>query len=287
MIKKLLLAIFVLSLLGVYIVGTLLIKAHHTEIGDIPSDIVNVKAVTFSSKSGSEIKGWYLDTQHPKGGVLLLHGVRSNRLQMLNRARFLQNDGYDVLLFDFQAHGESGGDVITFGYQEALDVEAGYEYLQKSLGSSNIAIIGVSLGGASALLSPTKTKAKVMILESVYPSIEQAIKDRLKIYLGSVGEYLSPLLTIQLKPRMGIGIDDLKPINHISQATGAIMIITGSNDQRTTVEESKEMYAKANKPKELWIVKDAKHVNFDYLLGDKYKEKILSFLDKHMNNKSK
>ena len=59
-----------------------------------------------------------------------MHGVRSNRLQMLDRARFLNKFGYSVLLFDFQAHGESIGDHITFGYLESLDANAGYSYLE-------------------------------------------------------------------------------------------------------------------------------------------------------------
>jgi alpha/beta superfamily hydrolase len=50
-----------------------------------------------------------------------MHGVRANRLSMVERARFLSYAGYSVLLFDFQGHGESTGQHITFGYLESKD----------------------------------------------------------------------------------------------------------------------------------------------------------------------
>ncbi len=47
--------------------------------------------------------------QKGKGAVLLLHGVRADRREMLNRARFLKEEGYSVLLIDLPSHGESDG----------------------------------------------------------------------------------------------------------------------------------------------------------------------------------
>jgi len=279
--KKIIISIALISLFALYGVGRYLITPHQTNIGDIPQNIKKARAVSFPSKSGAQISGWLFSQTEGKGGVLLLHGVKSNRLQMLSRAIFLQKAGYKVLLIDFQAHGESIGKNITFGGLEALDVDASYKYLADRVCNPTIAIIGVSLGGASALLSSAKSRAKVMILESVYPTIEEAIKDRLEIYLGSFGRYLSPLLTLQLKPSLGFGIDDLRPIDAVSKVEGAVVIIAGSKDKHTTIEESKRLFNRASKPKELWIV-DGKHQDFHKLLGKEYENKILDYLSRWM-----
>jgi len=66
------------------------------------------------------------------------------------------------------------------------------------------------------------------------------------------------------------------------KVTGALLVIAGEKDVHTTLKESKELFKKANKPKELWVVKGAKHVDFDALLGKEYEEKILDFLDEYM-----
>ncbi len=274
--------LLLIASLFIYLAGSYLTKAHHATIGSIPNDLKNTRAVSFLSKSGAKLSGWLLEAKQGKGGILLLHGVKSNRLQMLNRARFLQKAGYDVLLFDFQAHGESEGEQITFGHLEALDAESAFDYLQDRLCYPSVGVIGVSLGGASALLGNVKLKAKVMILESVYPTIEEAIDDRLKIYFGSLGSYFSSLLTLQLKPRLGIGVDDLKPIEQLAKVKGAVMIVAGSNDKHTTLAESKRMFEEANEPKELWVVEGVGHIDFDGVDKEEYKERVLFFLGEWM-----
>jgi len=279
---KALILLFIFSIFIIYSIGTFLTKSHPTNIGSISNDLKHTRAVSFPSKSDSKLSGWLLEAKQGKGGILLLHGVRSNRLQMLSRARFLQKAGYDVLLFDFQAHGESTGKQITFGHLESLDAEAAYDYLEDRLCNPTIGVIGVSLGGASALLGEVKLKAKVMILESVYPSIEEAIDNRLGIYLGVIGSYFSPLLTMQIEPRLGVGLNGLKPIEHLKSVIGATFIISGEDDKHTTVEESKKMFSMANEPKALWIVEGKGHVDFSEALGKVYEEKVLDFLEENM-----
>ena len=283
MLYRRLVLLLLLFSMALYAIGSYLVQAKPSTIGSIPSDLQNVKVVSFPSQSGSQLSGWLFETKEEKGGVLLLHGVKSNRLQMLNRAKFLQEAGYTVLIFDFQAHGKSSGDQITFGYLESMDANAAYEYLADSVSTPNIGVIGVSLGGASVLLGEVKSKANVMILESVYPTIKEAIDDRLKIYLGEWGSLFSPLLTLQLKPRLGIGVEMLRPIDHVKSIKGATLFIIGSEDRHTTVKETKKMFSKAKEPKELWVIKDKGHISFDKALGTEYNERVLKFLDEWIN----
>ncbi len=249
---------------------------------DKPQSTLNLEKVTFPNKSGAVLHGWYIQGIQNKAGVLLLHGVRSNRLQMLNRAIVLNKQGYSILLFDFQAHGESIGEKITFGYLEALDAEAGFSYLKQRINGNKIGVIGVSLGGAAALLGDVKKEADAMVLESVYPTIEKAIENRLKIKLGDIGAYLMPLMKWQLKLQLGIDPNDLMPIEHMSESKGALLIIGGEKDQRTTLAETKMLYAQAKKPKALWIVKNAGHINIDRFMPKEYKERVLSFFKKYL-----
>jgi hypothetical protein len=94
--------------------GWLLAHSTQTRIGNPPADL-NAQAVTFASDSGANVHGWWCSFQNARGAVLLLPGIRANRLSMVDRARFLRRAGYSVLLIDFQATGETKGDHITFG----------------------------------------------------------------------------------------------------------------------------------------------------------------------------
>src|SRR5438477_9932777 len=101
-------------------VGWLLAHPVQTRIGNPPADL-NAEPVTFASDSGANIHGWWCPIQNGRGTVLLLPGVRANRLSMVGRARFLHRAGYSVLLIDFEATGETKGDHITFWWKESRD----------------------------------------------------------------------------------------------------------------------------------------------------------------------
>jgi hypothetical protein len=82
-----------------------------TVVGAPPSELA-VEPISIASASGSRLSGWFLRGRPHCGAILLMHGIRANRLEMVGRARLLNANGFSVLLFDFQAHGESSSRVL-------------------------------------------------------------------------------------------------------------------------------------------------------------------------------
>lgn len=267
-------SIIFVFLLATLFAGNYLTSPHQSIIGEPPKGLAAQKVI-FPSKNGSTISGWFIPGEKEKGGILLMHGVRSNRLQMLERAKFLNKDGYSVLLFDFQSHGESLGKYITFGYLESLDADAALLFLKNKLSKKTIGVIGVSLGGAATLIGKVAKDSDAIILEGVYPTIEEAISNRLTIRLGHIGKYLVPLLTLQIKPRLGFNSSELRPIEKITNVKGAVFIIAGALDKHTTFAESKRLFEAAHEPKFLWELEGAGHMDFSRYMADKYQEKVL------------
>ena len=270
------LALLLILLVGVLVTGTILTAPSRQTIGAAPSDL-NATAVEFQSRSGATIKGWFIRGKKDAGAIILMHGVRSNRLSMINRARFLSRAGFSVLLFDFQAHGESSGDHITFGYLESKDAQAAVEFLRANAPGERIGVIGESMGGAATLLAEPKLEVDAMVLEMVYPTINDAIGNRLSARLGNWSRVLTPLLSRQLKPRLGIDADALQPINRVGQLTAPKQFIVGAEDKHTTMEDSQRMFAAAAEPKELWIVDRAAHVDLYAVAKEEYERRVLSF----------
>jgi hypothetical protein len=57
----------------------------------------------------------------------------------------------------------------------------------------------------------------------------------------------------QLKPRLEIGLDDLKPIASAAKITVAKIFIAETIDRDTTMPESQALFAAAAEPKQLWL----------------------------------
>jgi esterase/lipase len=103
---------------------------------------------------------------------------------MLGRAEFLHAMGFTVLAPDFQGNGESPGEHVTFGARESLDAAAALAFLDSAAHGERVGAIGVSMGGAASLLGPGPLPVSALVLESVYPTIRDAVRDRITAWTG-------------------------------------------------------------------------------------------------------
>jgi fermentation-respiration switch protein FrsA (DUF1100 family) len=250
-------------------------------IGRPPLDL-EATNVTFASSSGTLIHGWLSHGTPGKGAVLLLHGARGDRRDMVSRAEFLRAQGYSTLVFDFQAHGESRGERISFGDRESRDVVAALQYLRHKMPDERIGVIGESLGAAAFALADGRPPVSAVVLESMYPTIEQGVANRLRLYLGPVGPVLAPLLMIQLKPRLDIDADRLRPIDRMGRLGAPVLIMNGTRDQHTSIDEARAIFAAASEPKEFWAVEGAEHVDLHAFAKAEYERRVGEFLGRYL-----
>ena len=270
---------------AVLAVGLYLSSPAAADIGAPPAFLPGAESVSFPSGSGATVHGWFASGASPPGGaVLLLHGVRSNRREMTERARVLQQHGYAVLLIDLHAHGETGGRRITYGKLEAVDAAAALDWLRRRLPGTRVGAIGVSLGGAAALLGPEPLAVDALVLESVYPDIGAALSNRLRIGLGPwVGPLATPVLApvfqTLLPPILGVRPAELRPIDRIAAIKSPLLLASGTIDERTPLAEAEALFARAPEPKQFWAVPGAAHVDLERFDPGAYWQHVLPFLD--------
>jgi fermentation-respiration switch protein FrsA (DUF1100 family) len=210
--------------------------------------------------------------------VVVLHGVRSNRGDVSNRVELFHEAGYGVVAPDLQAHGESEGEHITFGHLERLDAEAAVAFARSHFPGQPVAVVGVSLGGAAATLAGGDLGADAVVLEAVYPDIESATRNRLRIRAGGLGARLAPVLLAQLPLRTGVRPADLRPVDAVGTLGAPVLVVAGTRDQHTTPADTERLYAAARAPKVIWWVEGAAHVDFLNYAPEQYRARVLGFL---------
>jgi uncharacterized protein len=247
-----------------------------------PPAALNASAVRLPLAGGGHVAGWHAPGATGGGAVLLLHGVRSDRRQMLGRARFLQAAGYGVLLVDLPAHGESPGERITFGARESAGAAAALAYLRATTPGERVGVIGISLGAASLVLARPAPAPAAVILESMYPTIDEAVADRLALHVGSAARALAPLLLAQLPWRLGVGADALRPIDALPALRAPLLMASGREDRHTPWAETERLLRAASEPKEVWAVEGAAHVDLHVHTPAEYERRVLRFLGRHL-----
>ena len=269
------------TLLFSLIAGELLTRPARARIGPPPPGL-SAETVHIQYGDGQQVTGWFLPGRTGEGAMLLLHGVRGNRLQMLERARWLQHEGIASLLIDLPSHGESSGARITFGRHEALGVQAALGWLRAKLPGEKLGGLGVSLGGASLLFADRQPELDALVLESVYPTITDAVQDRLTTRFGPAGAWAAPLLLVQIPLRLDFGVQDLRPIQAIAGVRAPLLVASGIEDRSTRWPETEQLFAAAAEPKALWPVPGAAHVDLYDHDAAAYRARLLPWLQTHL-----
>lgn len=288
------LALVMLSVLtgaGLWVAGEQLSRPARASLGPPPADL-QARAVRIpvprpipdaeGEQAPGQVSGWFSPGQPGRGAVLLLHGVRSHRGQMLARARLLHEAGLGVLLIDLPAHGESSGERISFGWRESQGVAAALSFLRRELPQEKLGVIGVSLGGASLLLLPPAQRGplQAVALESVYPTIKEAVHNRLRVRLGeTLSRGLTPLLLSQLPLRLGVEPSQLRPEQALRQLGETPVLVAGGQlDTQTPPTEARRMAAAAPQLHALWLLDGAHHTDLQAFAPEAYRQQVLDFL---------
>jgi alpha-beta hydrolase superfamily lysophospholipase len=257
-----------------WLAGTFIASANHPVVmpPDFPAEAVSIPG------DGRAIAGSWRDLGNHSPVVLLVHGAGGDRRSSLPRARLMLEAGFSVLLIDLQAHGETPGDRITFGWRESVDVRAARDWIQARAPGRRIAAVGASLGGAAILLGEQPSGFDAVVVEATYGRLRDAIVNRMVQRAGIAGYLLSPLMAWQVGPRLGVDVDALQPARAIAGLGAPVLVVGGSRDAYTPEEESRALFAAAREPKLLWIVPGASHQDFAHFDPEGYRAHVIGFL---------
>ena len=137
---------------------------------------------TIDSFDGVPLKGKYFASEvTPKCVIIAPHGWTGTWAEMLKYVPALADCVYDLVLYDHRAHGDSGKVYPTGGINEAKDLLAVTEWVQKTKGfeNSKIGWLGSSWGASTVLKAGESGKqVGFMILDSPFQDWYSAIFER-------------------------------------------------------------------------------------------------------------
>jgi fermentation-respiration switch protein FrsA (DUF1100 family) len=240
---------------------------------------MDYQAVTFSASDGVMLRGWYLPSQNG-AAVIVGHGIGGHR--NLEPAQVLARHGYGVLTFDWRAHGESGGDLCTFGYHEVRDVEGALDWLQQQPGvdPGRIGMLGESMGAVAAIRAAARMDGiQAVVVDSAYPDLAEAIRS---IWRGT-GLPVFPFVPLQIALGewwTGLDLEAMQPLDDVAAISPRpILILAGGQDPITGPDAGQRYYDAAGQPKELWFEPELGHSAFWQALPEEYERRVVGFFD--------
>jgi pimeloyl-ACP methyl ester carboxylesterase len=138
--------------------------------------------ITLTSSDGIKVSGWWIPAAHPRGTVILVHGLNRTRIEMAKKVEPLNAWGFNCVLIDLRHHGQSGSHPTTFGLTEKLDVRAAVDFALSRF-QGPVVLWGVSLGGASVTLEAADDpRVAGLITDSSYDTLPNTTRHHLRLF---------------------------------------------------------------------------------------------------------
>lgn len=254
----------------------------------VPETKYTSTPVEFRSVDGFRISALLLEPEvRNDHAVLVCHGVAHDKRSGIRFVQFLLREGYTLLLIDFRNHGESDGQVTTYGYYEKHDLLSGIRYLRYPVGiKGRIGVLGASMGASIAILAAAESKEiDAMVLDSPFASLKKVAFER-AMQITKLPRFLLFLpmqmafLWIHLFDRFDVPA--VEPSAKIKDVHCPVFLIHGTEDLKIPVQHSKEIFANAVGEKDLWIVDKVGHLGAYLADPSQYHQRVLEFFRKNL-----
>lgn len=244
--------------------------------------------VTVKSVDGLKLVGWFVPSQN--GAVVILqHGYKSTREEMLNEAEMLYRHGYGVLLTTVRAHDHSEGEMITFGMREVRDMDAWYQYLltRTDIDPDRIGMLGNSFGGMLVIQYAAQNEnIKAVVADSAFSSLNDTVSTSVT-YLTDLPAFpFAPLIVYWAERETGFKREDIDATKWVAQISPRpVFLMQGGADVAISANSGQRLYDAAGEPKELWFEPDLGHVDFDSKRADEFERRVVEFFDHYLLDK--
>lgn len=258
------------------------IKSYKKVIQRTPA--ISYKTIQIITDDSLQLESWYLvhspaDSIKSKGTVIMFHGHGGNKAGNLQEVESFYHLGYNVLVTDFRAHGNSQGNICTIGFDEAKDVKAAYDFISTT-GEKNIILWGISLGAAAEMkaIADYDLRPAKAIFEMPFGSLLEAVKGRCRI-LGVPQQPIASLLTFWGGTQQGFWAFDHNPSEYAKQINCPVLLQWGEEDNRVSKDETEAVFKNLSSTKK-YLVKysNSGHQSLCTSENEKWMRSVANFL---------
>ncbi len=200
--------------------------------------------VSFRSRDGLKLQGWWLAGDEDKPVIVLAHGLFRDRKEVVERACQLNRLGHSALAYDLRRHGASQGEAVSLGYLERWDVLGAYD-LARGRSKAGVVVLGVSMGATATLLALPDLGRDVLavVADSPFASLDETVRRHVKLFLGLPGFPFTPIFNWYLGRLAGFPPARLNTVETVSSDRSIpILLIYGADDDRMPADTARQVY---------------------------------------------
>lgn len=243
---------------------------------------INYESVRVPTSDGLMLDAWFVPQPGAERTILVCHGAGANKGNFVWFLGPLAWHGYNVMFFDFRAHGASDGRLTTYGIRERLDVLAAVAWLKRERRGQAKCIVGLgSSQGAMALALAAAEEPRIdaIVLDSPFTSPRELVHagaDRLPILGPLAADWMLLLVSLE----SGTNFFTASAEQAIaSMRPRPVFVVHGEGDIMMPAAHAERLYRAAPDPREIWFGPGT-HSNVITTAPDEYARRLFAFLDR-------
>ena len=238
------------------------------ELVATPASIgLEYEEVSLQTPDGETITGWHIPAA-PKVAepgeevtVLFFHGKAGNMSHKMDNIAFFHKLGLSVFIVDYRGFGKSSGKPTVSGTIQ--DARTAWRWLteQRRVPTSDIIVLGHSLGGAVVSALATEITPRAFILESTFTSLHDMAK---KLYRWA------PIIVI---------LDDYDPIKNLKNLQIPLLMVHSPDDEYVRFSMGRKIFDSYSGPKTFLLIRGSHDAGWLSTL-EVYEKGMREFMEK-------
>ena len=250
-----------------------------------PSEFgLSYEEISFITSDHILLRGWFIPAADSSTRtIIFLHGYAGSCDPDLKYVPEFHRKGFNVMMFDFRAHGRSMGRFTSLGVCETRDCQAAIAEAI-SRGSQSIGLLGFSMGGRVAVLTGAETsQVKAIISDGGPARLSTAIaadlcQKKVPQFLANI---LVKMIELGISIRCGVNLFKNEPLNQAHRLSHLpVLFIHGDHDPYTRIEELETMVKAASPRAECWRIPEAGHRDGDQYRPQEYIQRVTTFFER-------
>ncbi len=277
-------------LLGVvfgYLASLPLMRRREPDPSDDPANYgLPRQEVRFNARDGVALGGWWMPAENARGTLIVCPGLNGSADKDVPQTVPLHQAGFNVLLFDWRAHGRSKGELVTFGALEQADLFGALDYVQREHGAEHVGVLGLSMGaGVALMIAAQDERIAALVVDGVYPTLKGMAVSYLRTrgVPRRVGRALSGMVLLMGSLRAGHWLLDVQPRRYARRVHVPTLFIHAEHDEFASARDVENMRATMDAPAELWIAPDCAHREAFQRHEEAYNRRVVAWFAEHLS----
>lgn len=224
--------------------------------------------------------------------AVIVHGYTDNAVRMLMIGYLYNHDlGFNILLPDLHAHGQSEGRAIRMGWLDRLDVLRWIGVADGIFGGhTRMVVHGISMGAATTMMVSGEASlpscVKCFVEDCGYTSVWDQFAKELREQFSLPAFPLLYTASWLCDLRYGWNFREASALDQVARCDRPMLFIHGDADDFVPTRMAYPLYEAKPGEKELWVVPGAAHARSYHDNRAAYTQRVGAFVEKYIPQES-